>query len=371
MDNQTILALAANPSDTARLRLDQEIRDIKAGLERSRHRHHIRFETVMAPRIEDIRRAMLHYRPFMVHFGGHGYEGNGLAIEDENGGALYLGDDHLSEFFQLFADSVRCVFLNACYSETPANAIARHIEHVVGMKIGVKDKLAIKFAVAFYDAIFDGNACDFAFRLARNNVAMEFPDEKFLPVFLCRTQAHTSPEIRRDQSYSFRLGYRVGGLEATQKAFDLLPAGQDKDGARNLLQNDLEMIRELAHLLSLDLAEGPLAAQQISRQASKQDPLVAAAFNIGKILGLAYHKCFNLIASGQLRPDFSYARILDKAEKMLSQGELGPAFLNPVKEHFFEINHTARNGQFRAAEFGRQMDRIIIDLANQIRQPIH
>lgn len=35
----------------------------------------------------------------------------------------------------------------------------------------------------------------------------------------------------------------MGGLEATQKAYDLLPAGQDRDGAKNLLQHDLEMVQ--------------------------------------------------------------------------------------------------------------------------------
>ena len=40
----------------------------------------------------------------------------------------------LARLFEIFQDSVECVFLNACYSAEQAEAISQHIPYVIGMK---------------------------------------------------------------------------------------------------------------------------------------------------------------------------------------------------------------------------------------------
>ena len=40
--------------------------------------------------------------------------------------------------------------MNACYSETQADAINQHIKYVIGMTEQIEDTAAIKFAVNFY-----------------------------------------------------------------------------------------------------------------------------------------------------------------------------------------------------------------------------
>ena len=166
--SKTILVLAANPLDTDRLRLDEEIREINAGLRRASNRDDYVLQSMVAARPEDVRRAMLDYKPNIVHFCGHGSGARGIAFEDQSGNSMLVTSETLSGFFRLFAEEVQCVLLNACYSESQAEAIAEHIEYVVGMDGSVDDAKAIQFAVAFYDAMGSGRTVEFAYELALN-----------------------------------------------------------------------------------------------------------------------------------------------------------------------------------------------------------
>ncbi len=167
---KTILILAANPKDKSRLRLDQEVREIHNGLERSKKRDEFILKQIWAVRRTDLRRTMLDLKPSIVHFCGHGSEKDGIAFEDDNGQTEFVSTDALSRFFELFADTVECVILNACYSEAQAVAIAEHIPNVIGMQKAIGDTAAIEFAVAFYDALGAGEPVEFAYKLACNAI---------------------------------------------------------------------------------------------------------------------------------------------------------------------------------------------------------
>jgi len=179
---KTILILAANPKDTSRLRLDQEVREIDNGLQRARRRDEFILKQVWAVRRSDFRRAMLDSKPNIVHFCGHGLGEEGIAFEDENGQAKLISTEALSGFFELFADTVECVVLNACYSEVQAEAIAEHIPHVIGMNKAIGDTAAIEFAVAFYDALGAGESIEFAYKLAYNAIQWTGIPEHLTPI---------------------------------------------------------------------------------------------------------------------------------------------------------------------------------------------
>jgi predicted transcriptional regulator len=167
---KTILILAANPKDMPRLRLEQEVSQIDKGLERARRREEFILKQKWATQPIDVRRAMLDFKPNIVHFCGHGGGEKGIAFEDETGHAKLVNAEALEGFFELFADKVECVVLNACYSEIQAEAIAHHINYVVGMSQSIKDAAAIEFAVAFYDALGAGESIEFAYKLACNAI---------------------------------------------------------------------------------------------------------------------------------------------------------------------------------------------------------
>jgi hypothetical protein len=185
-----ILILAANPMDTTRLRLDEEIREIEQGLKLAKQRDQFEIKPILAVRLRDLRRALLDYEPQIVHFTGHGNK-EGLLVEDEGGMAKRVSAKALSGLFELFSDKIECVILSACLSAPQANAISKHINYVIGMKEEIDDKAAIEFAVGFYDALGAGRSVEDAFKFGRVAILQKFPDlsEHLIPVLKKRKKS--------------------------------------------------------------------------------------------------------------------------------------------------------------------------------------
>ncbi|MGF1538418.1 MAG: CHAT domain-containing protein [Elainellaceae cyanobacterium] len=169
---KTILILSANPAGTVPLRLDQEVRQIKDGLKRSKHRDRFRLEQAEAVNAIDLQRAMLDFNPQIVHFCGHGEE-EGIILENGAGEAAFVDAEALADTFSFFETQVECVLLNACYSAVQAEAIVHHIDSVIGMSQAVGDRAAIDFAVSFYDALGAGRPIDFAHRWGCNALKLK------------------------------------------------------------------------------------------------------------------------------------------------------------------------------------------------------
>lgn len=179
---KTILILAANPKNTPALRLNQEIREIEDCLKRAQKRDDFTLRHSLAARAKDVRRAMLDYDPNIVHFCGHGSGEEGISFEDETGKEKLVSTEALSGFFKLFANKVECVVLNACYSETQADAIVEYIPRVIGMKKEIGDDAAIEFAIAFYDALGAGESIDAAYEIGCNAIQWQVKSEHLTPV---------------------------------------------------------------------------------------------------------------------------------------------------------------------------------------------
>ncbi len=186
-----ILVLAANPKDCSRLRLDEEVREISEGLHRSKYRDQFDIKPWLAVRTKDLRRAMLDYKPDIVHFCGSGKK-DGLLVEDEIGMAALIQPDALSGLFELFAGSVKCVVLNAAYSQLQAKAINRHINVVIGMSSEIDSVTAIEFAAGFYDALGAGETYEKAFEFGKNAVLMPGNKAASAPVLYTRQHPNAS-----------------------------------------------------------------------------------------------------------------------------------------------------------------------------------
>jgi CHAT domain-containing protein len=179
---KTILILAANPKGTSTLRLDEEVREIDAGLQRAKKREFFDLKQRWAVRVQDVYQSLLDFKPHIVHFSGHGTGANGLALEDETGQMQLVDTVALTQLFELFATNIECVVLNACYSEVQASAIAQHIPYVIGMNKAIGDKAAIKFATGFYSAIGAGESVEFAYKLGCNVIGLDGIPEHLTPV---------------------------------------------------------------------------------------------------------------------------------------------------------------------------------------------
>jgi len=201
-----ILILTANPKNTDKLRLDEEVREIQAGLERAQKRDQFEIVTRWALRGDDLRRALLDHEPQIVHFSGHGGGKHGLALENNSGQMQLVSTESLARLFNLFKDKIECVVFNACYSEAQAEAIHQHIDCVVGMNKAIGDRAAIEFAVGFYDALGAGKSYEVAYDFGCSAIDLEGISESATPVRLIRkptdnvsNSVPTLPPVKSDE----------------------------------------------------------------------------------------------------------------------------------------------------------------------------
>jgi CHAT domain len=176
-DRKSILFVAANPSNTTRLKLREEKQEIISQLRQAGYPTEP-IRSIDSARIIDLHRALIDYEspPQIVHFSGHGAGIEGLSLEDENGCEKLVSSETLSELFGLFDNRIECVVLNACYSEHQAEVIKTHVKYVIGMNDEINDTAAIDFARSFYMAIGRGKSYKLAYELGRNAVGR--PDSR-------------------------------------------------------------------------------------------------------------------------------------------------------------------------------------------------
>jgi hypothetical protein len=182
----SILFLAADPSDMARLRLGEELREIQEKLQLSRLRDQFNLQQRMSVRPVDISQALLDVQPQIVHFSGHGLLLGELCFENQDRTMQPIPPDALAALFEQFSEEVECVILNACYSVSQAQAISAHIDYVIGMDRQIGDRAAIAFAIGFYQALGAGRTIEAAYKLGCVQIRLYGIQEHLTPVLLKR-----------------------------------------------------------------------------------------------------------------------------------------------------------------------------------------
>ena len=165
-----ILFLAANPKDTNPLRLGEEARAIKERLRLADLRDQFVFEQEHAVRVTDLQGHLLHHQPHIVHFSGHGSKTGRIILENALGRSKAVTAVALKALFSTLKDNIRCVVLNACYSEYQARGIAESIDCVVGMGRAIDDSSAVAFAASFYQGLGYGRSIQTAFELGKGQI---------------------------------------------------------------------------------------------------------------------------------------------------------------------------------------------------------
>ncbi len=201
MNKIKILILAANPSDTDKLELGQELLKLELLRQNSKFKESFELKFELAVQDDDLQRALLDFQPDIVHFCGHG-EVDGLFLCNQENKKQFVHAEAISNLFKLFADKVRCVVLNACYTEDQAKMISEHIDYVVGMNKAIGDEAAIKFTTGFYNAVFSGEDFKKAYELACNAIDLANIPEYATPVLQTRRQTFV-PSFKHDVFISF------------------------------------------------------------------------------------------------------------------------------------------------------------------------
>jgi hypothetical protein len=185
-----VLFLAADPSNGTRLRLGQEVRDIREKLQLSQQREDFVLEPRESVRPGDITQAIHDIKPQIVHFSGHGSNTGELYLENVTGKSQPIKPDAFANLFKLISDQVSCVILNG-YSEIQAQAISEHIRFVIGMSQAIGDKAAIAFAVGFYKALGAGRSFEEAYNWAKVEIELEGIQENSTPILYVKKNKDT------------------------------------------------------------------------------------------------------------------------------------------------------------------------------------
>jgi CheY-like chemotaxis protein len=163
----TILFLSANPAQSDPSDLINECNRINQKIRASAGRELLKLEQRHDISIKWLIEELLNYKPKILHFSGHGSEKSALLFKNENTGQIEeVPPSALVKLFKVLGKEINLVFLNACYSEKQARAIAEHVDCVIGMSDAISDIAAIEFGSTFYSSLGFGRSVEDAFDLA-------------------------------------------------------------------------------------------------------------------------------------------------------------------------------------------------------------
>lgn len=171
-----ILFLSANPANEVRLRTAHEYKEIRKSIIESGAQKRISLASEWAVRIDELIQLLVSQKPTIVHFSGHGSEQGEIILEDEFGDGVPISRETVRRIFGILSQSsnqIRCVLLNACFSEQQAVHISESVDIVVGISSEIADTTAVRFASTFYGVIGEGESVKTAFDLACEDIGLD------------------------------------------------------------------------------------------------------------------------------------------------------------------------------------------------------
>lgn len=166
------------------LRVDEEIRRVKAGVRAATHRDLVRIDHRPASTCSDLLDGLTQFRPHVVHFSGHGNEA--LLIFDTGSDAHGAGQPVTAAAFARAISAVddppTLVVLNACKSGDQLSQLLNEVPVAIGMSDSIGDADGMAFAARFYATIADGQSVESAYRVARSQMELIGLADHDLPV---------------------------------------------------------------------------------------------------------------------------------------------------------------------------------------------
>lgn len=134
----------------------REFAEVEGQLRQAKYRERFELHAAWDIEAKDIQSRISSLRPQILHFSGHGNDDGELVFGTADGRVLSFAPELFAKLLALNEDIVKCMVLNACYSKSQAELIARHIGHVIGMSHAVDVNAAVTFSAGFYRALADG-----------------------------------------------------------------------------------------------------------------------------------------------------------------------------------------------------------------------
>ena len=185
----TILFLAANPTDTARLRLDAESHAIEIALREARVPRSLPpGKALCGARRRSARSCYCDTSPTSYTSAVTGHRQRYPIGRRYRPGQASSGASSCP-LLAAAGRQVRCAVLNACYSHSQASALVEQIGCAIGMPSEVGDHAAIAFAAAFYQALGYGQDIKTAFDLGCVQTSLAGADDDEQPHLETRDNA--------------------------------------------------------------------------------------------------------------------------------------------------------------------------------------
>jgi chemotaxis protein histidine kinase CheA len=188
-----ILYLTA--SSRGDLRVDEEMRRVKAAVQAATHRDLVSIEHKPAATTSDLLDGLTRFKPHVVHFSGHA--GEDVLVFDTGSDAHGPGQRVTAEAFARAMSAVdqppTLVVLNACKSEAQIRGLLDAVPLAIGMADSVGDRDAMAFAARFYSAVAEGQSVESSWRLARVQMELDGLPDADLPML--DTQAGVDPAL--------------------------------------------------------------------------------------------------------------------------------------------------------------------------------
>lgn len=135
----------------------------------------------------------MNYNPQILHFSGHGSDKNSIIFKNEKTGqSEEVPPIALSNLFSVLGNNIDLVFLNACYSEKQARAIAEYVKCVIGISNAISDIAAIEFASIFYSSLGFGRSIKDVFDLALVQLELLSIPENAIPKLIVKKDLNPS-----------------------------------------------------------------------------------------------------------------------------------------------------------------------------------
>jgi hypothetical protein len=256
-----ILFFAANPaSSSIPLALDEEVRSIEQVLQNDS----FTLISKWATRADDLLQYLNELRPSIVHFSGHGSADGSLMLQDE-GRATMVSAVALAQLFAVLREDIRIVYLNACHSQIQAEAIAQHIDCVIGATGPIEDVAARVFARSFYRALGFGESVAKAHEQGRAALLLQGIAENQTPRLVVR------PGI--DASRVFPLKPAPAVASARRSRVAMIAAPSDVSWLKQLRTH----LKPLARAADVDLWDSSAIAAGTSWRAAVEEGFAQAS----------------------------------------------------------------------------------------------
>lgn len=165
------------------LRVDEEIRRVKAAVKASTHRDQVLIDHLPAATPSDLLDGLITLRPHVVHFSGHASEN---VLEFDTGSAApgpgkAVPADAFKNAINSPDEPPILVVLNACKSAAQLQSLLGKVAIAIGMTDSVGDADAITFATRFYRTLAEGQSVSAALATARADMQMNGLPDHDLP----------------------------------------------------------------------------------------------------------------------------------------------------------------------------------------------